>query len=100
MVRNFSLTLEFEFYSFSLRTFLYDNFVEVEVKTEELKQFVRRNSQVYIGLAGCIKEFDEIANEFVNHYSTKAFDLAMEKANKLIDAYDNETVKMFFVLPL
>lgn len=68
----------------------------MEVKTEELKQFVRRHSQVYIGLAGCIKEFDEIANEFVNHYSTKAFELAMEKANQLIDAYDDETVNVFF----
>ncbi|KAG4065846.1 hypothetical protein HA402_012524 [Bradysia odoriphaga] len=66
---------------------------DAEIKTEELKQFVRRHSPIYIGLSGCIREFDEIASEFVNHYSTKAYDLAVEKANKLIDGYDDEKMK-------
>lgn len=66
--------------------------VDVEVKTEELKQFVRRHSPIYIGLTGCIREFDEIANEFVNNYSTKAYELALEKANRLIDGYGDEKV--------
>lgn len=65
---------------------------DAAIKTEELKQFVRRHSQVYIGLSGCIREFDEIASEFVNHYSSKAYDLAVEQANKLIDGYDDEKV--------
>lgn len=67
----------------------------MEVKTEELKQFVRRHSQIYIGLTGCIKEFDEIASEFINNYSAKAYEIAMEKANKLIEGYDDEKVIFF-----
>lgn len=70
----------------------------MDVRTEELKQFVRRHSQIYIGLTGCIKEFDEIANEFVNNYSTKAYELALEKANRLIDGYDDEKVILLMIL--
>ncbi len=69
-------------------------YVDIDVKTEELKQFVRRHSHIYIGLSGCIKEFDEIANEFVNNYSTKSYELALKKANKLIDSYDDEKVSL------
>lgn len=72
--------------------------VDVDLKTEDLKQFVRRHSHIYIGLTGCIREFDEIANEFVNNYSTKAFELAMKKANQLIDGYDDEKVIIFYVV--
>lgn len=72
--------------------------VDVDVKTEELKQFVRRHSKIYIGLTGCIREFDEVANEFVNNYSTKAYELAVEKANQLIDGYDDEKVIFSMIL--
>ncbi|KAJ6636727.1 Protein windbeutel [Pseudolycoriella hygida] len=64
-----------------------------EVKTEDLKQFVRTNSKVYIGLSGCIREFDDIASEFVKNYSTKMYETALAKANKLIEGYEDEKLK-------
>lgn len=64
----------------------------MDVKTEDLKQFVRKHSQIYIGLTGCIREFDEIVNEFVNNYSPEAYKSALTKANKLIDGYDDDNV--------
>lgn len=67
----------------------------MDIKTEDLKQFVRQHSQIYIGLTGCIREFDEIASEFVNNYSPKAYDIAVAKANQLIDGYDSEKVDLF-----
>lgn len=32
---------------------------------DNLRRFVRQNSDLYLGLAGCIKEFDELAVKFV-----------------------------------
>jgi len=64
-----------------------------DVKTEDLKQFVRKHSPVYIGLSGCIREFDEIATEFVRSFSTEAYELAMTKANHLIANYDTDKLK-------
>lgn len=37
-----------------------------EISIENLKQFVREHSTVYIGLNGCIREFDDIVEKFVN----------------------------------
>ncbi|XP_063850923.1 endoplasmic reticulum resident protein 29-like [Scylla paramamosain] len=38
---------------------------EGEFKNEELKKFIRKNSQVYIGLEGCLETFDRIVDKFM-----------------------------------
>lgn len=63
-----------------------------EVRTEDLKQFVRKHSGIYIGLAGCLQEFDEIANEFVRNLNTEAYEVAVAKGNQLMNGYDTEKV--------
>lgn len=40
-------------------------FAELNVTVENLRQFVRRHSNVYMALNGCLQRFDELATEFV-----------------------------------
>lgn len=34
------------------------------ISAENLKQFVRRHSRVYVNLAGCVRELDQLAERF------------------------------------
>lgn len=48
---------------------------EGEFNAEELKKFIRRHSEVYIGLEGCLEAFDRIVDRFMvteNHSDRKA----------------------------
>lgn len=36
-----------------------------EFKNEELKKFIRQNSEVYIGLEGCLETFDRLTDKFM-----------------------------------
>ncbi|KAK8378041.1 hypothetical protein O3P69_018763 [Scylla paramamosain] len=42
-----------------------EEFPKGEFKNEELKKFIRKNSQVYIGLEGCLETFDRIVDKFM-----------------------------------
>ena len=37
-----------------------------EFKNENLKSFIRQNTGIYLPLAGCIEEFDHMADKIVN----------------------------------
>lgn len=39
------------------------------ITAENLKQFVRRHSRVYVNLAGCIRELDKLAQTFARKVS-------------------------------
>lgn len=39
---------------------------EEEFTADTYRKFVRSNSQLYLGLAGCIRQLDELAAEFVS----------------------------------
>lgn len=59
-----------------------------EISVDNLKQFVREHTALYIGLNGCIREFDEIAGRFV-----KAPDAGfIEESEKLIEGLVTEKV--------
>lgn len=63
-----------------------------EISVDNLKQFVREHTTLYIGLNGCIREFDEIAGRFV-----KAPDAAtIEASEKLIEGLTTEKVYFYF----
>lgn len=38
---------------------------EGDFKAEELKKFIRKNSEIYIGLEGCLETFDRIVDKFM-----------------------------------
>lgn len=44
-----------------------------EVTVDNLKNFVRRNTKLYIGLSGCIQEFDTIAAAFMEKFNRNEF---------------------------
>lgn len=44
---------------------------DAPVTVEDLRKFVRENTDLYIGLAGCVKEADELASKFANAANTK-----------------------------
>lgn len=46
---------------------------EQEVTVDSLKNFVRRNTKLYIGLSGCIEEFDVIAAKFMEKFNRNEF---------------------------
>ncbi|KAL0267121.1 UNVERIFIED_CONTAM: hypothetical protein PYX00_009476 [Menopon gallinae] len=61
-----------------------------EFKTENIQKFIRLNSGVYIGLPGCLEEFDKLALEFMK-------DTNNEKRKKILrvteDLWDKTTGK-------
>lgn len=44
---------------------------DAPVTVEDLRKFVRENTDLFIGLAGCVKEADELATKFANVANTK-----------------------------
>lgn len=52
---------------------------------ENIKQFIRDNTNIYIGLPGCIEQFDKLAGEFMVSENKKA---AFEKAEKELSRLD------------
>lgn len=39
------------------------------ITAENLKQFVRRHSRVYVNLAGCVRDLDQLAQKFASDIS-------------------------------
>lgn len=66
-----------------------------EVTVANLKNFVRKNTHFYIGLSGCIKEFDLMAEEFMAKFNRNEFsevDKLIEKGTQMIEEFSEEKV--------
>lgn len=59
---------------------------------ENLRQFVRRHSIVYMALNGCLQRFDELANEFVRVVQSES--TQSERLAKLLRDAENELYKL------
>uniref|UniRef100_A0A336M7D9 CSON012906 protein n=1 Tax=Culicoides sonorensis TaxID=179676 RepID=A0A336M7D9_CULSO len=63
-------------------------FTDTEFTADSIRKFVRQNSDIYIGLAGCVREFDELARRFALEFDTKdAPKTILEETKKLADDY-------------
>lgn len=61
------------------------------VTIEDLRKFVRENTDLYFGLAGCVKEADELATRFANPTnSMHHLELLVREAQQLCDAVQSE----------
>ncbi|GJQ72817.1 wbl [Trypoxylus dichotomus] len=47
------------------------NFTATDITITNLRNFVRDNSSMYIGLLGCLEDFDNLAAEFVKSLDNK-----------------------------
>lgn len=70
---------------------------------ENLKKFVRENSNLYIGLSGCVQEFDELAAKFVINIESKTLlTNILKEAKRLIeeitDEKKKETIKYYTIV--
>lgn len=69
--------------------------VDQDVTVDKLKTFIRRNTNLYIGLSGCIEEFDNIAATFMEKFNRNEFvdlDRLIEQASNLLTQNDDEQV--------
>lgn len=58
---------------------------DATVTVDSLKNFVRRNTKLYIGLSGCIEEFDVLAAEFMSRFNrNEDMDKIIERATDLL----------------
>nr|BAN20799.1 endoplasmic reticulum protein erp29 [Riptortus pedestris] len=53
--------------------------------SDNLKKFIRSKSQVYIGLPGCLEDFDKIATEFIKTKNIDEKKSLLKKAENLWD---------------
>lgn len=73
-------------------------FADFNVTVENLRQFVRRHSNVYMALKGCLQVFDELATEFVRAVqgaeSTQSEQLAkiLQRAEDELEKLENDKV--------
>eukprot|EP00756_Hemistasia_phaeocysticola_P064328 Hpha_TRINITY_DN7712_c0_g1::TRINITY_DN7712_c0_g1_i1::g.85516::m.85516/K09586/ERP29; endoplasmic reticulum protein 29 len=66
-----------------------------EVRADTLSRFVKVKASVYIGLPGCIKEFDTIAEQFVSADPAKQAALLKDAEGELEKAKDKEAAKYY-----
>ncbi|KAK6636412.1 hypothetical protein RUM43_010073 [Polyplax serrata] len=57
-----------------------------DFKAENIQKFIRQNSGVYIGLPGCLEEFDQIAMEFSKQVSIEKKKQLLRKMENLWDS--------------
>ncbi|XP_004529858.1 protein windbeutel [Ceratitis capitata] len=61
----------------------YERFpAHLDVTLDNLKQFVTKNTDLYIGRDGCLKDFEELVTKYANKEDTEQLQL-IEKAEKL-----------------
>uniref|UniRef100_A0A1Q3FKJ6 Putative endoplasmic reticulum protein erp29 n=1 Tax=Culex tarsalis TaxID=7177 RepID=A0A1Q3FKJ6_CULTA len=70
----------------------YINYPEDDpVTVEDLRKFIRENTDLYIGLAGCVREADELATRFANPANEKEqLESLIGEAEKLQDSVQSE----------
>ncbi|KAL1394814.1 hypothetical protein pipiens_011694 [Culex pipiens pipiens] len=62
------------------------------VTIEDLRKFVRENTDLYIGLAGCVMEADELAARFADPANSKPhLESLIDETQKLHDSIQSET---------
>lgn len=55
---------------------------------------MRQNSELYLGLAGCVREFDELARRFTLEFNTKdAPKVILEETKKVASDFAGKKVK-------
>lgn len=59
-----------------------------EFKAENLKQFVQKNSGIYLPLAGCVGEFDDLAGRLVKFSSKDVQISVLEKAKVQLESLE------------
>lgn len=64
-------------------TFIYKD--DKDFTSDNLKKFIRSKSQVYIGLPGCLEEFDKIATSFIKAKNIEDKKLLLKEAEDLWD---------------
>lgn len=73
-----------------------------EVTVDNLKNFVRTNTKLYIGLSGCVEEFDRIAGEFMGQFQRNEFadmDRLVDQAEKLLAEVNDDYVSKYPTFP-
>jgi hypothetical protein len=65
-------------------------FFILDVTLQNLKNFLKKNTELYIGLAGCLEDFDKLAAEFItklpNPKTVQARGEELSKSLKAVDA--------------
>lgn len=68
--------------------------IDSDITTDNLRQFVRRHSNVYLALKGCLQQFDGLAADFVKtaQFDTSQLNQKIAKAEEEIAKLEKETV--------
>lgn len=64
---------------------------DLEITSENLRQFVRRHSDIYIPLKGCVQRFDQLAIDFIRG-SSEDFQKKINQAELELADLEDETV--------
>lgn len=68
--------------------------IDSEWTADTIRKFVRQNSELYLGLAGCVREFDELARRFTLEFNTKdAPKVILEETKKVAGDFAGKKVK-------
>lgn len=66
-------------------------FLDTEWTADSIRKFVRQNSRLYIGLAGCVREFDELARRFAVEFDTpSASATILEETKKVAVTFEGK----------
>lgn len=75
--------------------------LDEEFTADSYRRFVKQNTNLQIGLAGCIAEFDELAQRLISNLAkTEAAKKISEEAEKLLTTYagkKEESVAKYYV---
>ncbi|XP_063700797.1 protein windbeutel [Culicoides brevitarsis] len=66
-------------------------FSDAEWTADTIRKFVRQNSNLYIGLAGCVREFDDLARRFAVEFdSESARQSILEESKQLATTFEGK----------
>lgn len=71
------------------------------VTVDNLKNFVRKNTKLYIGLSGCIEGMDHIAASFMEKFNRNEFgdlDGLISEAIRMVDVVKEEQVRRLVII--